>query len=322
MPRKALSDSRFSSASREGLLKEVLKRAGEQPHKIPVITGPTAAGKSWLALELARQTGGQIVSCDAMQVYRGFDIGTAKASAAEQAEIPHHLIDILDPCEAVTVASYAAMARPLLKELLENGKKPILCGGSVQYISSLLDGLRFPQVEPDAGLRALIGDQVDDRGLEASWELVRSLDTEAASTLAKADRRRIIRFFELYEQTGKTLTELNRESRQKGPDLPYLPFWVDLTSREALYDRINQRLDRMLDQGLVQETAKLMKAFPDYSACPAFRGIGYRELTAFLTGQISLEEARELAARASRRYAKRQQTWLRARRDLHILLLD
>lgn len=310
------------SASFDHLFERVLDLHAGDPEAIPVITGPTASGKSNMAMKLALALGGEIVSVDAMQVYRGFDIGTAKPTREEQLAVPHHMIDCLDACEAVSVAVFTEQVSDLLEDLVGQNKKPILCGGSVQYISALLDGLIFTGADPDPELREKIAARVDREGLDASWVRMRELDPQAASSISPLDRRRIIRFFELVEQTGKTKSALNRASRRAGPRFRYLPFWLDWTPRQALYQAIDHRVDTMYRTGLTKEVADLMTAYPDFEQCPAFRGIGYRQTVAFLQGQISESEAREEVARATRRYAKRQQTWLRRRKDLYLLLLD
>lgn len=310
----------FMSRDMDRLFDRLLEEMTGHEEAIPVITGPTATGKSSMALRLALALGGEIISCDAMQVYRGFDIGTAKATKEDQEKVRHHMLDILDPCQAITVASYVKEASRLIRDLLDRGIRPVICGGSVQYISALLDGLDFAHVSPDPELREELTRKIRQRGLEASWEQVRDLDPQAAEKIAPTDLRRISRFFELYQQTGLTKTELNQRSRMKGPDFDFKGFWLDWTPREKLYQAIHDRLDRMWEEGLIDEVEGLMQAYPDYADCPAFRGIGYRETVSLLEGLLDEKEARESVARSTRRYAKRQQTWLRGRKDLFRLL--
>lgn len=318
-----VDQSRLFRAPSIDLLEEKMHEIlAARPQAIPVITGPTATGKSSLAMRLATKIGGEIVNGDAMQIYRGFDIGSAKASQEDRRQIVHHMIDIKDACDSYSVARFIEEVEPVLDELIEQKRKPIICGGSVQYISALLDGLVFPDIEPDLELRQHIVHEVMERGLQNSWELINTLDPEAASAIAPVDKRRITRFLELYRQTGMTKTELNELSRAKGPSFDFVAFWLDRYPRQALYQRINDRVDTMYEQGLLDETRALMKQYNHYSDCPAFRGIGYREAVAHLEGRISEQEARELTARSTRRYAKRQQTWLRRRDDLFVLLLD
>ena len=304
------------------LYDQLLARVREEPGSIPVITGPTATGKSRLVLRLAREWGGEIISCDAMQVYRGFDIGTAKPTKEDQESIPHHMLDILDPCQSISVASYSEQVHDLLDGLLVAGKKPVICGGSVQYISALLDGLEFAKAKPDPALRDRIDREIESRGLAASWERIRQLDPRAAESIDPADRRRIGRFFEILELTGKTKTEINQLSKIRGPRFPFQAFWLDWQPRQALYQAIDERAAAMFRQGLVEEVAALMDRHPDYPDCPAFRGIGYKETVLFLEGGCSKEEALVRVAQATRRYAKRQQTWLRRRGDLYPLIRE
>lgn len=309
------------SDSMDVLFNALLERVESHKASIPVITGPTGSGKSHLAMMLAERIKGEIVSCDAMQVYRGFDIGTAKPTKEDQRVIPHHMIDILDPCETMSVASYVSEVTDLLHRLLKDHKRPILCGGSVQYVSALLDGLRFIGDPPDAALREEVAMAVEEKGLEASWKAIERLDPKSAAVIAPTDRTRMVRFFEIYRQTGLLKSEINLRSREGEAPFNYLPFWLDWTPRAALYGAINDRVDRMFQAGLVSEVKKLSDKVPHMSECPAFRGIGYKEVLGHLEGQYSEVEARHRIAQSTRRYAKRQQTWLRKRKDLQILLI-
>jgi tRNA dimethylallyltransferase len=322
MPDSRSDTQIFQSPSADALFATLCDRVQASEQAIPVITGPTAAGKSALAIKLAQAIGGEIVSCDAMQVYQGFDIGTAKPTPEDLMMIPHHMIDILDPCDSISVASFVDDVTQLLTSLLAQGKYPILCGGSVQYVSALLDGLQFFEAQPDSCLRETVAREIDAKGVQESWEILEQLDPEAAIRIAPTDRRRICRFFELYHQTGMTKTEHNRRSREQGPQFAFKTFWIDLTPRSSLYERIDRRVEQMYDEGLTEETRLLMEQYPQYNDCPAFRGIGYRECVQLVQGVITEQEARIMTARSTRRYAKRQQTWLRRRDDLFVLLLD
>ncbi len=310
------------SESFDVLFECLLDRVQKNEHCIPVITGPTGSGKSRLALMLAEAINGEIVSADAMQLYRGFDIGTAKATKEEQRRVPHHMIDCFDACETVSVARYVSDVLPLLRHLLEQNKRPIICGGSVQYVSALLDGISFIDIPPDVQLRAAIAREVDTLGLAKSWENILSLDPTAAHAIAPTDRKRIIRFFEIYRQTGLTKSEINRRSREQAPPFSYLPFWLDWTPRAALYEAINERVDRMFNEGLVAEVQQLTLAHPRVEDGPAFLGIGYKEILPHLAGELTAIEAKDSIAQSTRRYAKRQQTWLRKRENLDILLFE
>jgi tRNA dimethylallyltransferase len=312
----------FRSSSFLEIEEKLFELVNRRPAAIPVITGPTATGKSTLAFRLAHEIKGEIVNCDAMQIYRGFDIGTAKPSLQQRQEIPHHLFDCRDACESYSVAMYVEEATSLLGDLSSQNKKPIVCGGSVQYVSALLDGLEFHGHQPDRALRESIRREIDVRGIYESWKLIDTLDPEAASAIAPVDKRRIARFFELYRQTGLTKSELNRRSRERGPQFDFIPIHLDWHPRTALYEHINARVAVMYDAGLLNETRNLMEEYPHYRECPAFRGIGYREAVMHLEGSLTENEARELTAQSTRRYAKRQQTWLRRRKDLLSLLYE
>ena len=312
----------FRSSSFLEIEEKLFELVNRRPAAIPVITGPTATGKSTLAFRLAHEIKGEIVNCDAMQIYRGFDIGTAKPSLQQRQEIPHHLFDCRDACESYSVAMYVEEATSLLGDLSSQNRKPIVCGGSVQYVSALLDGLEFHGHQPDRALRESIRREIDVRGIYESWKLIDTLDPEAASAIAPVDKRRIARFFELYRQTGLTKSELNRRSRERGPQFDFIPIHLDWHPRTALYEQINARVLAMYNAGLLNETRNLMEAYPSYHDCPAFRGIGYKEAVMHLEGNLTETEARELTAQSTRRYAKRQQTWLRRRNDLFLFLFE
>lgn len=296
--------------------------AYEIHHAIPVLTGPTGSGKSSLAISLATSCGCEIVSADAMQIYRGFDIGTAKPTAEERARVPHHMIDILDPCESYSVASYVKKTEQILSQLLSEGKKPLVCGGSVQYVSALLDGLLFTPKRIDQNLRLQVNSEIDAMGIHDAWQKLHSLDPSSAEAIAPTDRRRIARFFEMYIETGKTKSELNRLSRRRGPLFSFAAFHLDIEPRAALYERINKRSAIMFERGLVKETCELMKKWPNYLTCPAFRGIGYRETIDVVLDKCTDAEALDEIQKSTRRYAKRQQTWLRKRQDMTKLVLE
>lgn len=309
-------------AALEEMFIELCLKADKTHHAIPVLTGPTATGKSSFAMSLATRYGYEIVSADAMQIYRGFDIGTAKPTADDRARVPHHMIDILDPCESYSVASYVKETERILSHLLSEGKKPLVCGGSVQYVSALLDGLLFTPKCIDQNLRQQVNSKIDVIGVQDAWQKLHSLDPESAEAIAPTDRRRIARFFEMYIETGKTKSELNRLSRRRGPLFSFVAFHLDIEPRTALYERINKRSAIMFERGLIEETGDLMKKWPHYESCPAFRGIGYRESIDVVLGKCTEPEALDEIQKSTRRYAKRQQTWLRKRRDMIKLILE
>lgn len=272
------------------------------------ITGPTASGKTAAALALCHQLGGEIVSADSMQIYRGMDIGTAKATASEQTEIPHHLIDIREPGEPFSVAQYRQIAEDTLREIRSRGRLAIVCGGTGQYISALLDGLVFSDVPSDDALKKRLKERADAEGLASLREELITIDPQAAETIAANDRRRTLRALELYYLTGITKTEHNRRSR-RGPLYPYISFCLT-HDRSILYDRINRRVDAMLDAGLIAEVEGLLdRGIDPDSSC--LQAIGYKEMMAYLKGQLSLDQAVDQIKMNSRRYAKRQLTWMR-----------
>lgn len=284
----------------------ILNQQSDRP--VIIIAGPTASGKTAAALSLCRHLDGEIVSADSMQIYRGMDVGTAKASADEQAKIPHHLIDILDPGEPFSVAKYSQMAETVLREIRSRGKTAIVCGGTGQYISALLDGLVFSDTPSDSRLKERLKRRVEVEGLPAlRAELIR-IDPEAAAAIAATDQRRTLRALELFYLTGMTKTEHNRRSR-RGPQFPFVCFCLN-HERPVLYERINRRVDEMLDAGLIAEVQRLLDLGIDAeSTC--LQAIGYKEMIDHLMGRSTLEQAIEQIRMGSRRYAKRQLTWFR-----------
>lgn len=274
-----------------------------------VIAGPTASGKSAAALYAARALGGEIISADSMQVYRGMDIGTAKVTPEEQRQVRHHLIDILSPGETFSVAAWQQAALAAIADIRSRGRLPVVCGGTGQYISALMEGLSFTPVAVDPELRAALNERADREGTAGLLAEIAGFDPATASRLHLRDRKRIIRAHEVFRQTGSTLTELNVRSRQQV--LPYtcLGFclWPD---RALLYRRIEQRVDEMLAQGLIDEVRRLdLQGLP--ADAPCRQAIGYKEVFAYLAGQASLDETAAAIKLATRHYAKRQLTWFR-----------
>jgi len=274
-----------------------------------VICGPTASGKSAVAIQVAQALGGEILSADSMQIYRGMDIGTAKVSKEEQRLVPHHLIDLLTPDQPFSVASWQAAALSTIQQILDRGRVPIVCGGTGQYISALMEGLNFTPVPTDLNLRHALSERAEREGYRSLIEEIAQLDPETAARLHENDRKRIIRALEVRQLTGLTMTELNRRSRS--PELPYhyvgFSLWPD---RSLLYDRINRRVDAMMAEGLLDEVSRLaLQHLPDTATCR--QAIGYKELFAYLAGADELPHAVELIKQSSRQYAKRQMTWFR-----------
>lgn len=279
------------------------------------IAGPTASGKTDLAVWLAQRLDGEVVSCDSMQVYRRMDIGTAKPTPAERRGIPHHMLDVADPEEPMSVGKFTDMAAPIVEDILARGKTPILAGGTGLYMDALVRGNDFAPV-PHTGLREELQARAAREGTEPLLEELRAVDPETAARLHPADEKRILRALEVYLVTGKTLTAHNAETKRL-PDR-YSPCWLglDFVSREALYRRIDLRVDKMLSAGLLEEIrALLAQGIPP--GATALQAIGYKEFLDCLEGRCTLEEAAEQVKQSSRRYAKRQLTWFRRNPAIH-----
>ena len=284
--------------------------------KILVVTGPTATGKTALSVELAKKLGGEIVSADSMQIYRGMDIGTAKVTKAEMQNIPHHMIDIADPSEDYSVSRYVEEADAAVRGILSRGRLPIVAGGTNLYIDSLIAGLDFAEKAEDAALRESLNKQYDDMGGEAMLEHLRGFDPERAAKLHPADKRRIVRAVEIYILTGETITRHDEETKKRPKRYDAVKIALTFADRAVLYDRINARVDKMVSDGLFDEVKGLLDSglSPESTAMQA---IGYKEPAAYFRGEMSRDEAIELIKLSSRRYAKRQLTWLR--RDATVL---
>ncbi len=290
--------------------------------EILVVCGPTATGKTRLGIALAQKYGGEIVSADSMQVYRRMDIGTAKASAAERAMAPHHMLDVAEPWEDYSVSRYVEEAGAVCDRLIAQGKTPILVGGTGLYIDSLLAGRDFSDRDTGSdSLREALSAEYDALGGERMLETLRGFDPERALRLHPADKRRIVRAIEIYRLTGKTITQHDRETRLRPPR--YRGFTVALGYRERgdLYARIDRRVDEMIAQGLFDEVRALLDEELD-ADCTAMQAIGYREAALAVKGEISPAEAAERIKMNSRRYAKRQLTWFRRNEGAHWLLWE
>ena len=300
-------------ADTQAMMLELVRRdlALQAADVIPILTGPTASGKSSLAMAWCEQEDRELISADSMQIYRGFDIGTAKATRDEQARVLHHLIDIKDAQERYSVAQFVSDACEVLASGQAEGRRFLICGGTGQYISALYEGLQFSDPAPSEELRHSINEKIAERGLQESYALLAALDPEAAEQISPENRRRIVRFFEKFELTGKTLSELNAESRIKTRAFNFRVYQLNWDKRQNLYNRINQRTEAIYDAGLISETRSLIERHPSYATDPAFCGIGYREALQHIKGELTEAEARDNTATATRRYAKRQLTWFR-----------
>ncbi|MBQ8669879.1 MAG: tRNA (adenosine(37)-N6)-dimethylallyltransferase MiaA [Oscillospiraceae bacterium] len=289
--------------------------------KLPllVVAGPTASGKTGLGVELARRYNGEVISADSMQIYKGMDVGTAKATPEEMQGIPHHLLNFLEPTEQFSVADYVEKASALIKDIILRGKLPIVVGGTGLYISSLVDNLTFSPMAQSTQLREELKQKAAREGNEAVWEELRSIDPEAAEKLHANNLGRVIRAIEVYRLTGVTMTETVKNSH-KEPS-PYRLCMLALTAedRQFLYDRIDHRVDIMMQQGILEEAQKLHD-MPLSST--ARQAIGYKEFDGFLEGWATLEECVEKLKMETRRYAKRQLTWFRRDERYHWLEVD
>ncbi len=284
-------------------------------NNIICIAGPTASGKTALAVELAKELNGEVVSCDSMQVYRRMDIGTAKPTREEQQGIPHHMIDVADPEEDFSVSRYCNMAAPLVDDILDRGKTAIIAGGTGLYMDSLIRGNDFAPF-PSTGQRERLEQQADLLGLDYMKDWLARVDPEAAARIQ--DRKRLLRALEVYLETGETITEHNRRTQAIPPR--YSPLWLglDFEARSQLYERIDQRVGIMLELGLVEEIQTLLNSgIP--AKCTALQAIGYKEFVAALAGQCTIEAAADQVRQSSRRYAKRQLTWFRRNKEMHWL---
>ncbi len=281
-----------------------------QRPKILIITGPTATGKTRLSVELAKSLSGEVVSADSMQIYRGMDIGTAKVTNDEMQGVAHHMIDVADPMEDYSVSRYVAEATACIEDILSRGKLPIVAGGTNLYIDSLVRGLDFAQTQEDKALREELNAQYDALGGEAMLSRLGEFDPERAAKLHASDKRRIVRAIEIFTLTGETMTEHDRKTQLLPPRFDAMKVALTFSDREMLYSRINSRVDFMVRQGLFDEVQALLnKGLSPEST--AMQAIGYKEPAAYLRGEIGRDEAIEQIKLSSRRYAKRQLTWLR-----------
>lgn len=284
-----------------------------EKQKVIVICGPTASGKTGLSIELAKKINGEIISCDSMQIYKDMTIGTAKPTIEEMDGIKHYLIDCVSPEERYSVADYKKDAIKAIKEVLQKGKVPIVVGGTGLYIESLLYGIEFNEIKVDLQYRKKLGEIEEKEGLDTLYELATKIDEEAIKKISRNDRKRIYRILEIYHSTGKTKTELEIESRKNGPEFDYILFGITM-DREKLYDRINKRVDIMIQNGLIEEVKELLKKYKSFPT--AMQGLGYKEVVSYLDGEYSKEEMIEKIKMETRRYAKRQLTWFRKYKEL------
>lgn len=285
--------------------------------KIICIAGPTASGKTALAVAMAKALDAEVISCDSMQIYRGMDIGTAKPTKEEMDGVVHHMLDVADPNEDFSVSRYCEIADAILQDILRRGKAVIVAGGTGLYMDALMKGNAFAPY-PSTGMREKLEAQADQIGMEAMLEMLRGIDPDAAAKLHTADRKRVIRALEVYYETGKTITEHNLMTQRIPPK--YQPVWFGLEDedRAELYARIDRRVDRMLEAGLLDEIRVLLDTGIS-EKCTAMQAIGYKEFVSALRSGGSIEDAATQVKQASRHYAKRQLTWFRRNPAMHWL---
>ena len=277
--------------------------------KVIVICGPTASGKTALSIELAKKIDGEIISGDSMQIYKDMNIGTAKPNIEEMQGIKHYLIDFVDPDKRYSVADFKRDAEKAIKEILNKGKIPIVVGGTGLYIDSLIYGIEYQDIKFDEQYRKELEEiAIQDGGLEKLYNKAKEIDSVAIEKISPNDKKRILRVLEIYKATGKTKTEQEEESRKNVIKYDYRVFAINI-EREKLYERINKRVDIMVQQGLIEEVKKLLQKYNEFPT--AMQGLGYKEVVEYLEDKCTKEEMIEKIKMETRRYAKRQITWFK-----------
>ena len=279
-----------------------------------VIAGPTASGKTALGVQLAKKINGEVISADSMQIYKDMTIGTAKPVPEEMEGIPHHLIDFVYPNERYSVAEFKKDAENKIEDILSRGKMPIVVGGTGLYIDALVYGIEYPEFDVDEKLRKrLLKEAETQEGLANLYEKAKKIDPDAIEKISKSDIKRITRIIEIYESTGKTKTEMEKISRQNGIKYNFKVFAINM-DREKLYERINLRVDLMIEAGLIKEVEELVNKYDKFPT--AMQGLGYKEVVQYFNGELTKNEMIEKIKQESRRYAKRQLTWFRKNKNI------
>jgi len=276
---------------------------------IPIICGSTGSGKSALALALCKVSGGELCSMDSMQIYRHMDIGTAKPTADEQAQVVHHLIDLIEPNESFSAAIYKTAALSCIEDCLKRGHLPVFCGGTGQYASALALGITYIPIEVDPDISRLLLLEASEKGYEALHDELAAVDPVSAAKIHPNNKKRVLRAMEIYRQTGNTMTYFNEQSIKEGPQYPFSLFAIE-RDRDTLYSRMDQRVDQMIMDGLLDEVKKL-RQYGLTSQNTAMQAIGYKELFGFLEGHETYEDAVSQIKQNTRNYGKRQLTWFR-----------
>jgi tRNA dimethylallyltransferase len=299
----------------------MMKNTEKKPHIVAVV-GPTAVGKTALAIELAKHLNGEIISCDSMQVYRGMDIGTAKATVEERALVPHHLIDIKNPDEDFSCADFAVLANEAVKDILSRGKTPIFCGGTGLYLDSVIEIPSWTDTKRDENYRAEMEKYALENGNSALHDLLRKVDSESADAIHENNVKRVIRALEIFHTTGKKKSELDALSKTVEKPFCTTVFYLTFKDREALYSRIDTRVDMMIENGLVAECQALFDGGYLENGSTASDAIGYKELLPYIKGEDTLENCINELKLSTRHYAKRQGTWFRKKKDYHTVFVD
>ncbi len=290
--------------------------------KIAAITGPTASGKTALAIRLARELDGEIISCDSMQIYKGMDIGTAKPTADELAAVPHHLIDILPADAPYSCSDYVKDAEAAIEDIVSRGKMPIFCGGTGLYLDRLLKGGNDDEAACDESVREQLKAFYEERGVDALYSRLLELDPEAAETIHKNNVKRVMRAIEICLVSGKKKSEIDKKNAEIVDKYDHRVITLAFGDRELLYNRIDRRVDMMIEEGLIEETKRLIADGIFERSVTAAQAIGYKELFPYLNGEDTLENCVEELKRASRRYAKRQITWFSGKDYAHKVFVD
>lgn len=290
--------------------------------KILAVVGPTASGKSALAIELAKRFNGEIICCDSMQIYKQMNIGTAKPDEEELNSAVHHLFDFADPKVSFSCADYIPLAERVVEDILSRGKLPIFCGGTGLYLDRFLSGAEFESTEVDENFRREMNDFALEFGNEALHQKLREIDPKSAEEIHPNNVKRVIRALEIYKTSGRTKSEIDTESKAFESKYDCLQIGLKYENRELLYDRINLRVDKMMQAGLLEETKELLEAGVFEANATAAQAIGYKELLSYFNNEKNLISAVEDLKMATRRYAKRQMTWFSAHGNVNWLVAD
>lgn len=288
--------------------------------KLITVVGPTASGKTRLGVELAKRYGGEVISADSMQIYKGMQIATAKPTVEEMQGIPHHLMDFLEPNQTYSVAMFVDDAKKCIEDISSRGKIPVIVGGTGLYVDSLLNNISFHESQRDTGLSEKLRELYYTEGVDYLLDMLRKFDGESAERLeTEKNPKRIIRAIEFYKTTGITITEQNKNSKNEESPYSAVKLGLNFEDRQKLYDRINKRVDLMVEAGLVHEAKRVFNSELSFTSVKA---IGYKELFPYLKGELPLEECIEKLKQETRRYAKRQITWFKRDKEINWLYPD